>query len=124
MNKTRARSVTEYINAAPKQARPRLRQIRAAIRKAAPGAVEGLKWRMPAHSYGRILIMYAAFTNHISLFPTGSAIKGLKKDLKGYKVGRGTIQLQYDEPLPLALVRKVTAYRVKELREKDVKWRS
>lgn len=119
-----SRTITAYINAAPKQARPRLRQIRATIRKAAPGAVESLKWSMPAHSYRRILIMYAAFKNHISLFPTPGPIKALKKDLKGYKVSRGTVQLPYDEPLPLGLVRKITAFRVKELREKDAKWRS
>jgi len=124
MRKARPSTVTEYINAAPKEARAKLRQIRATIRRAAPGAVESLKWNMPAFSHRRILVVYAAFRRHISLFPTSSAMKAFKKDLSRYKTGRGTVQLPYDKPLPLALIRKITALRVKESWEKDAKWRS
>jgi len=121
MRKTR--SVADYIATAPPKARARLNKIRATIRKAAPGATESLKWRMPAVSYKRIVIMYAAFTNHISLFPMPSALKAFRKELKGFKTGRGTIQLPNDKPLPLALIRRITAWRAKEVRERDAKWR-
>jgi len=116
-------SVADYIATAPPKARARLKKIRATVRKAAPGATESLKWRMPAVSYKRIVIMYAAFTNHISLFPMPSALKVFRKDLKGLKTGRGTIQLPNDKPLPLALIRRITAWRAKEVRERDAKWR-
>jgi uncharacterized protein YdhG (YjbR/CyaY superfamily) len=78
---------------------------------------------MPAVSYRRIVIMYAAFTNHISLFPMPAALKVFRKELKGFKTGRGTIQLPHDQPLPLALVRRITAWRAREVRERDAKWR-
>jgi len=74
-------SITEYINAAPKEAREKLRQIRACIRGAAPGSEESLKWGMPAFSYKRILVTFAVFKHHIGLYPTPSAVKAFKKDL-------------------------------------------
>ncbi|MGE5327681.1 MAG: iron chaperone [Deltaproteobacteria bacterium] len=120
----KAKTVDEYIQAAPPEARARLRQMRACIRKAAPGAIESLKWSMPAFSAKRILVMYAAFKNHVSLFPTPSPMKAFAKDLEGFKTGRGSIQFPLEKPLPLALIRKITLYRVRESAEKDAKWRS
>jgi uncharacterized protein YdhG (YjbR/CyaY superfamily) len=74
-NRARPASITEYINDAPKEARKKLREMRACIRKAAPGAKEGLKWGMPAFSYHRILVTFAAFEHHIGFYPTPSAVK-------------------------------------------------
>jgi uncharacterized protein YdhG (YjbR/CyaY superfamily) len=54
----RPKSITEYINAAPKEARKKLREMRACIRESAPGAKESLKWGMPAFSYRRILVTF------------------------------------------------------------------
>lgn len=117
-------TVSEYINAAPKEARAKLRQMRATIRKAAPGADESLKWSMPAVSKGRILVMYAAFKDHVSLFPTPSGIKAFSKELKDYNVSKGTIQFPLGGKLPLGLIRKITAFRVKENIKADGNWRS
>jgi uncharacterized protein YdhG (YjbR/CyaY superfamily) len=122
--KSKPTTVSEYINAAPKEARAKLRQMRATIRKAAPGAEESLKWSMPAVSNGRILVMYAAFKDHVSLFPTPSGIKAFSKELKDYRVSKGTIQFPLDGRLPLGLIRKITAFRVKENIKADGKWRS
>jgi uncharacterized protein YdhG (YjbR/CyaY superfamily) len=116
--------VAEYIAAAPKETRTRLRELRKCIRAAAPGAVEGLKWRMPAYSYQRILVMFAAFKHHVSLFPTTLAVRTFAKDLKKYKTSPGTIQFPLDKPIPAALVRKIAAFRVKDSLKKDGKWRS
>jgi uncharacterized protein YdhG (YjbR/CyaY superfamily) len=126
MNSKRARpkSVAEYIEAAPKETRKKLREIRACIRKAAPGAEEGLKWSMPAFSYKRILVMYAAFQNHIGFYPTPSAVKAFAKDLAKFETARGSIQFPLEKPLPLGLIRKITTFRVKESKELDGKWRS
>jgi uncharacterized protein YdhG (YjbR/CyaY superfamily) len=71
---------------------------------------------------GRILFAYAAFKAHINFMPTPSAMKPFAKDLAKYKTGKGSIQLPYDKPIPKALIRKIAIFRVKELREKDVKW--
>jgi uncharacterized protein YdhG (YjbR/CyaY superfamily) len=118
----RPQTVAEYIRAEPKVAQKRLREMRACLRKAAPGAVESLKWNMPALSYQRILFMYAAFKNHLSLFPTAKAIRAFKARLSKYKTSAGTIQFPLDKPLPLALIRQIARFRVQESKERDAKW--
>lgn len=120
--KARPESITEYINAAPKEAREKLREIRACIRKSAPGAKESLKWGMPTFSYRRILVMFAAFKNHIGFYPTPSAVKAFANDLSNFVTGKGSIQFPLEKPLPLPLIRKITAFRVRESIEKDRKW--
>ena len=115
-------TVAEYINAAPKEARKNLREIRAILRKAAPGAKEGIKWGSPVFEDKRILFAFAAHKSHLNFMPTPSAMKPFKKELAPYKTGKGSIQFPYGEPVPKALIRKIAALRVKELRENDVRW--
>jgi uncharacterized protein YdhG (YjbR/CyaY superfamily) len=119
----RPKTITEYINAAPKDARKKLREMRACIRAAAPGARESLKWGMPAFSYQRILVTFAAFKNHIGFYPTPPAVKAFAKDLSNYVTASASIQFPLEKPLPLPLIRKITAFRVRESLEKDGKWR-
>jgi uncharacterized protein YdhG (YjbR/CyaY superfamily) len=118
----RPKTVIDYINATPKDARKRLREMRTILRKAAPKAQEGLKWGMPSLSYSRILFSYAAFKNHVSLFPTPSVIKAFAKDLSKLTTSRGTIHFPLDKPLPAAIIRRIALFRVRELKEKDAKW--
>jgi uncharacterized protein YdhG (YjbR/CyaY superfamily) len=115
-------NITEYIADSSKETRAKLRQMRKSIRAAAPGSKEDLKWGMPSFSYKRILVMFAAFKNHIGFFPTPSAMKAFSKELSKYKTGKGSIQFPLDKPLPLALIRKITKFRVKESLEKDKRW--
>lgn len=117
-------SVTEYINAAPKEAQEKLREMRACILEAAPGAKESLKWGKPAFSYGRILVMFAAFKHHIGFYPTPSAVKAFAKDLSKFITASASIQFPLDKPLPLPLIRRITAFRVRESLEEDGKWRT
>src|SRR6476661_637578 len=122
--KARPESITEYIDAAPKEARKKLREMRACIREAAPGAKESLKWGMPAFSYRRILVTFAAFKHHIGFYPTPSAVKAFEKDLSKFATAKGSIQFPLEKPLPLPLIRKITQFRVRESIEKDGKWRT
>jgi uncharacterized protein YdhG (YjbR/CyaY superfamily) len=122
--KPRPKSITEYINASPKAARKKLREMRASIRASAPGAKESLKWGMPAFSYERILVTFAAFQHHIGFYPTPSAVRAFAKDLAKFVTAPGSIQFPLDKPLPLALIRKITKFRVRESVEKDKKWRT
>jgi len=114
--RVRPKTVPEYIQAAAKEARPKLRSMRATIRKAAPGAVEGLKWGMPSFSYRRVLVTYAAFRNHIGFYPMPSAVKAFATDLTRFKTASGSIQFPLEKPLPLALIRRITQFRVRESR--------
>lgn len=122
--KARPISVSEYIEAAPKEAQKKLREMWACIRKAAPDATEGLKWGMPAFSYQRILVTFAAHRNHIGFYPTPSAVKAFAKELAKFKTASGSVQFPLEKPLPMALIRKITAFRVQESVEQDRKWRT
>jgi uncharacterized protein YdhG (YjbR/CyaY superfamily) len=122
--KPRPKSIAEYIKAAPKEAQKKLREMRVCIRKSAPGAKESLKWGMPAFSYGRILVTFAAYQHHIGFYPTPSAVKAFAKDLSKFTTGGASIQFPLEKPLPLPLIREITAFRVRESIEKDGKWRT
>ena len=120
----KAKSISEYINAAPKPAQKKLREMRATLKKVAPKAQKSIKGGIPAFSEKRILFMFAAFKHHIGLFPTSSALKGMKDVLSKYKTGKGSIQFPLDKPLPLPLIKRMTAFRARESKERDRKWRS
>jgi uncharacterized protein YdhG (YjbR/CyaY superfamily) len=121
---TRPTTVTSYIMAAPAATRKKLRDLRAAIRKAAPGATESIKWGMPAFSHRRILVLFALHRHHIGLYPGTSAVKAFRKELAKFATAKGSIQFPLEKPLPLALVRRITAFRARESLDPGGKWRS
>ena len=118
------KNINEYILSAPLNVQGKLLEMIKTIRVAAPGAQEGLKWGMPAFSYDRILVTFAAHKNHIGFYPTPSALEAFKKELSKYVTAKGSVQFPLDKPLPLSLVSEITKFRVKESKEKDVKWKS
>jgi uncharacterized protein YdhG (YjbR/CyaY superfamily) len=124
IQKIKPDSIETYIAAAAPAAQEYLQQLLNCIRAAAPGATESLKWNMPAFSYTRILVTFAVFKHHIGFYPTPSVIQAFAKQLAKYKTAAGSVQLPLNEPLPLALLRKMVLFRVKESREEDAKWRS
>jgi uncharacterized protein YdhG (YjbR/CyaY superfamily) len=122
MPKNKPTTIAEYINSAPKAAQKKLREMYAILKEVAPGATEGIKWGSPVFEEKRILFAFAAFKSHLNFMPTPSAMKPFKKELAKYTTGKGSIQFPYDKRLPKALILKIAALRVKELREKDVRW--
>jgi uncharacterized protein YdhG (YjbR/CyaY superfamily) len=122
--KARPKTITEYIHAAPQGAQKKLREMRACIRATAPGATESIKWGMPAFSNERILVMFAAFKRHIGFYPTAAAVKAFTKELSKLATAKGSIQFPLEKPIPLALIRKITAFRVRESVEEDKKWKT
>jgi uncharacterized protein YdhG (YjbR/CyaY superfamily) len=103
----------EYLAAVPEPARSTLIQIRAAIRSAVPReATETISYRMPAFKYKGMLVWFAAFSKHCSLFPGSSIIEAFKNELKGFSTSKGTIHFPTDKPLPTALVKKLVKARV------------
>lgn len=122
--KPRPKTITEYINAAPQEVRRKLREMRACIRASAPEAQESLKWGMPAFSHRRILVIFGAFKHHIGFYPTAAAVKAFTKELSGFATAKGSIQFPLGKPLPLALIRKITAFRLRESAEEDGKWKT
>jgi uncharacterized protein YdhG (YjbR/CyaY superfamily) len=106
-------SVEEYLVGVPEPARGVLGKMRAVIRSAMPReATEVISYRIPAFKHGVVLVWYAAFANHCSLFPTAAVIEKFKKELKGFSTSKGTIHFPLSKPLPIALIRKLLRARV------------
>jgi uncharacterized protein YdhG (YjbR/CyaY superfamily) len=107
------RDVDEYLAHLPEPARSTLDKIRAAIRSAVPPeATEIISYGIPAFKHKGVLVWFAAFSNHCSLFPTASVVEAFKNELRGFSTSKGTIQFPTDKPLPAALVRKLVKARV------------
>ncbi|HSK14108.1 MAG TPA: DUF1801 domain-containing protein [Phnomibacter sp.] len=115
-------TVDEYINAAPPQAKEKLQELRALLKKAAPNATEALKWGIPVMMEKRILFSYAAYKAHINFMPTGPSMAPFLTELAAYTLGKDTIQFPYDKPLPKALITKIAKFRIKDVKENDAKW--
>jgi len=115
------KNVAEYLAGVPEPARSTLKHIRAVIRSVVPKeTTEVISYGMPTFKYNGMLVAYAAFKKHCSLFPTGSGVLDrFEKELQGYRTSKGTIQFPSDKPLPDALVKKIVRARVKENKEWD-----
>ena len=108
-------TVEDYFATVPEPALAALKQMRAAIRSAVPkDAVDVISYRIPAFKHNGILVWYAAFSNHCSLFPTASVIKAFEKELKNFSTSKGTVHFPLDKPLPVALIKKMVKLRVAE----------
>ena len=107
------KSIDEYLSGVPEPAHGTLSKIRAAIRSAVPAeATETISYGMPAFRHKGILVWFAAFSNHCSLFPTASIVDEFKSELQGFTTSKGTIHFPKDKPLPAALVKKIVKARV------------
>jgi len=109
-------SVEEYLSALPEESRAALEYLRKTIKAAAPEATETIAYPMPAfRDRGRLLVSYAAFKNHCSLFPASYAVmEALGEELKPYLHGKATIRFRADKPLPAALVKRIILVRIEE----------
>ena len=108
-------TVDEYIAAVPEQSRKHFLELRSTIRSAVPRkAEEIISYRIPAFKHKRVLVWFAAFAKHCSLFPTAAVIQQFKNELKDYSTSKGTIQFPVDKPLPKALIKKIVKTRAEE----------
>jgi uncharacterized protein YdhG (YjbR/CyaY superfamily) len=113
------KDIDEYLADVPEPARSTLNKIRAAIRSAVPAeATETISYKMPAFRYKGVLVWFAAFSDHCSLFPTAAIVESFKDELKGYSTSKGTIHFPADKPLQATLVKKMVKARVAHIEKK------
>jgi len=122
-SKTAPKTVEQYLAAVPEPARSTLKKVRATIRASVPReTTELIRYRIPMFKYKGLLMGYAAFTHHCSLFPMGSSLlKEFARELEGYSLSKGTIRFALDKPFPAALLKKLAKARVEQNEEKELR---
>jgi len=112
-------SIDEYILDFPDEVQALLIQVRYTIRQAAPDAEESISYGMPAYkTYGKPLVYFAGFKNHIGFYATPTGHSEFAKELSKYKQGKGSVQFPIDQPMPLDLIFQIVEFRVIENMEK------
>jgi uncharacterized protein YdhG (YjbR/CyaY superfamily) len=114
MKGSKPETVDAYIAAASRGARGKLRELRKAIKQAAPEAEERISYRMPYYHYFGRLAYFAAFRNHIGLYIPTPVIAEHKHDLRNYHAVNATVRFPLDKKLPVALVRKLIRARMRK----------
>jgi uncharacterized protein YdhG (YjbR/CyaY superfamily) len=107
------KNVDEYIAGFPSDVGEILEKIRTTVRKAAPGAEETTSYQIPTFRLHGNLIYFAAYKNHIGLYPAPRGVDEFKEALSAYEGGKGTIRFPLDKPIPFRLISKIVKYRVK-----------
>jgi len=107
-------SIDEYIAGFPADVQPILQKVRATIQKAAPAAEETISYQIPTFKLNGYLIYFAAFKNHVSVYPAPRGAEAFKEELSAYKGGKGTIQFPYDKPVPYGLIARIVKFRARE----------
>ncbi|MBV9044608.1 MAG: DUF1801 domain-containing protein [Alphaproteobacteria bacterium] len=104
----------DYARHADKNARAPLREMRAAIKRAAPRAEERISYKIPAFSQnGTVLVWFAAFKSHIGFYPGAATIAAFEKELTSYKHAKGSVRFPLERPLPVALVQRMVKFRLR-----------
>jgi len=114
MARTTPKSIDDYIRRASPDVRPILRRLRRTIRAAAPDAQEVISYRMPTFSQNGVLVHFAAFRQHIGVFPPVRGDVRLEKALSRYAGPKGNLRFSLDEPIPYGLMERIVKLRVKQ----------
>ena len=110
----------DYLDKLEDPKRSTLRALRETIRSIIPDAEEGISYGMPAFRlHGKVVAGFAAFKNHLTYVPhSGSVLSQLPKELRAYAGTKSAVHFPIDKPLPKALVKKLIAVRLKEVRQR------
>jgi len=111
-------SIDAYIATFPEETQKKLKELRAAIRAAAPEAKEKISYQMPAFTLEGNLVYFSAYKSHIGFYGASGAIQAFKHEVSTYLAAKSTLRFPLDKPLPLQLIRKIVKFRVAENLEK------
>jgi uncharacterized protein YdhG (YjbR/CyaY superfamily) len=118
---TSKNEIDQYIKSFPIDIQTHLEQIRECIKQAAPEAEEVISYGMPTFVLNGNLVHFAAFKNHIGLYPAPRGIKAFEKELSVYKGAKSSVQFPLDKPMPLHLITRIVKFRVKQNLDKPLK---
>lgn len=108
-------NIDDYISQQEKSIVPKLNELRTRINQCAPQAIEKISYGMPTFHYKENIIHFAAYKNHIGIYPSPSAINEFSQELTHYKTSKGAIQFPIDKELDLDLISKMVLFRLKEI---------
>jgi uncharacterized protein YdhG (YjbR/CyaY superfamily) len=114
-------SIDDYSRDFPKEIRKKLTEMRKAIQKQAPQATEKISYQIPTFYLNGNLVHFAGYEKHIGFYPTSSGISAFKGELSEYKHAKGSVQFPLEDSLPIALIREIVKFRVKENTSKSRK---
>lgn len=107
-------TIDAYIDAAAPEVRPILRRIRRTVRAAVPSATECISYRMPALRTTGVFLYFAAFKQHVGIYPPVTGSAALQKRLTRYRGPKGNLQFPLDEVMPYALIAEVATALARE----------
>ena len=107
-------TIDDYIASFSPHVQAVLQKVRSTVRRVAPAAVEKISYRMPAFALEGIIIYFAAFKNHIGVYPPVKGDAALMADLKPYAGEKGNLRFSLEEPIPYATIRRVAQRRLAE----------
>jgi uncharacterized protein YdhG (YjbR/CyaY superfamily) len=110
----RSKEIDSYIAQFPPEVQAILEKVRATIRNAAPEAEETISYKMPSFKQHGILVHFAAWKEHIGLYPPISGNKTLEKAVARYAGPKGNLQFPLNEPIPYELIERIVKLRVKQ----------
>jgi uncharacterized protein YdhG (YjbR/CyaY superfamily) len=116
------RTVDEYLARLSEPSRGALQRVRTIVRDVIPPeATEVISYGIPTFKYNGMLMSFAAFSSHYSVFPGAGPIEEFQKDLKNFRTAKGTIQFAPEKPLPSTLLKKLVKARMEENERKKGK---
>jgi len=113
-DQTAPKNIDEYIAGFPADVREILEKIRMTIGRAAPDAEEKISYRMPAFTLRGNLVHFAAYKNHIGLYPAPTGTVEFNKELSVYRAAKNSVRFPLDRPIPFDLISQLVKFRVKE----------
>jgi uncharacterized protein YdhG (YjbR/CyaY superfamily) len=119
-DQTTPKTIDDYIAGFSPDIRAILQKLRATIRKAAPGAEEAIKYRLPTFVLSGNLVHFGAFKKHIGFYATPTGNKQFREELSAYQGAKGSVQFPLDKPIPYGLISKMVKFRVKENLERSI----
>ena len=124
MANKRPTTIDEYIQAAPREGQPHLRQLYTILKSVAPEAEEAIKWGTPFFVEPRFLFSFSGHKAHCNFAPAAEALEHFREELEKHKTTKNYLQIPYAEPLPEGLIRKIAEYCLREVgnREDNAFW--